>query len=47
MVRRGFAILCVLLLGLGLGLGLSGCSKCGWFWDEGPRACHSDPPINH
>ena len=28
-----------------LGLVLSGCTKCGWTWNYGPRACHSDVPI--
>jgi hypothetical protein len=22
-----------------LGLSLGGCSKCGFFWQEGPQAC--------
>jgi hypothetical protein len=23
---------------------LSGCTKCGFIWEQGPRACHSDAP---
>jgi hypothetical protein len=23
-------------------LAVSGCSKCGWLWTDGQRACHSD-----
>jgi len=26
------------------GLGLSGCTKCGWIWNDGQRVCHSDAP---
>lgn len=37
MVQRCAAILCLLLLGLGL----AGCTKCGWVWEQGGRACHS------
>jgi hypothetical protein len=36
--QRLAAILCLVLLGLSLG----GCTKCGWLWDNGGRACHSD-----
>jgi hypothetical protein len=32
------AIVCLLLAALTLG----GCSKCGWFWDDGGHACHSE-----
>jgi hypothetical protein len=38
MHRRLLAIVCLVVLGLGL----SGCSKCGWIWNEGARSCHSD-----
>ena len=31
----------LLLLAL-LGGSLSGCSKCGFFWEEGGHACHSE-----
>src|SRR5262249_889665 len=34
-----------LVLGLGvLTLRLVSCTKCGWFWDQGPRSCRSDAP---
>jgi hypothetical protein len=39
MYQRVAAILCLVVLGLCLG----GCSKCGWFWDEGARSCHAEP----
>lgn len=38
MHKRLATILCLILLGLSAG----GCSKCGWLWDEGGRACRSD-----
>jgi hypothetical protein len=32
-----------LILGLVFAaLTVSGCTKCGWVWDDGPHACHSD-----
>jgi len=32
-----------MILGLVLAaLSVSGCTKCGWVWEQGPRACHSD-----
>jgi hypothetical protein len=37
MRQRFAAILCLALLASSL----AGCSKCGWLWDEGGRACHS------
>jgi hypothetical protein len=40
MHRRLFAILCLLLLALSA----AGCTKCGWLWEDGQRACHSDAP---
>jgi len=40
MRQRLVAILCLALLGLSL----SGCTKCGWLWNENGRACHSDAP---
>jgi hypothetical protein len=39
MRQRLTAFLCLVMLGLALG----GCTKCGWFWDEGGRACHHEP----
>jgi hypothetical protein len=38
--KRLAAVICLVVLGLSLG----GCTKCGWFWDDGPRTCHSDTP---
>jgi hypothetical protein len=29
---------------VGLGLSLGGCSKCGFWWEQEPRACKSDFP---
>jgi len=26
-----------------LALSLAGCTKCGWIWQDGGRACHSAP----
>ena len=40
MPKRLAAILCLVVLGLSLG----GCSRCGWLWDEAPRACRADAP---
>jgi hypothetical protein len=40
MHKRWIAILCLLLLAAGA----AGCSKCGPFWLDGPRACRSDAP---
>jgi hypothetical protein len=40
MHRRVFAILALLLLALSA----AGCTKCGFFWEDGPRACHSEAP---
>jgi hypothetical protein len=40
MHKRAFAILGLVLLALAA----SGCSKCGWWFDQGPRACQSEPP---
>jgi hypothetical protein len=37
MIQRCAAVLCLLLLGFGL----AGCSKCGWIWEQGGRACQS------
>jgi len=34
--------LSVLLAVIVLGSALGGCSKCGFFWQEGPRACKDD-----
>jgi len=38
MQRRLATILCVLVLALSAG----GCTKCGWLWQDGARACHAD-----
>jgi len=38
MMKRLLTILFV----VGLGASAGGCSKCGWFWESGPRSCHSD-----
>jgi hypothetical protein len=27
-----------------LGMSLSGCTHCGWLWDQGPRSCQSNAP---
>jgi hypothetical protein len=40
MRQRLAAILCLALLAASL----SGCTKCGWLWDEGSRSCHSETP---
>jgi hypothetical protein len=40
MVRRSLTILALLLLALSA----AGCSKCGFFWEDGQRACHSEAP---
>jgi hypothetical protein len=37
-MHRLFALTCLVILGLSLG----GCTKCGWIWNDGPRACRSD-----
>jgi hypothetical protein len=38
--KRAAVIISVVLFGFGL----SGCTKCGWLWDQPARACHSDTP---
>ena len=38
MFKRLTVLACVVAFGLTLG----GCTKCGFVWDDGPRACHSD-----
>jgi hypothetical protein len=38
MTKQLATILCLAVLGLSLG----GCTKCGWLWEQSPRACHSD-----
>jgi hypothetical protein len=40
MIRRFAAILCV----VALGLSMSGCTKCGWLWNDWGKACHADLP---
>jgi outer membrane murein-binding lipoprotein Lpp len=37
-MRKAFLIPAVVLAALAM----SGCTKCGWIWDQGPHACHSD-----
>ena len=39
-MKRLFAILALLLLALSA----AGCTKCGFIWEDGQRACHSDQP---
>jgi hypothetical protein len=40
MMKRSFAILALLLLALSA----AGCTKCGFIWEDGQRACHSEAP---
>jgi hypothetical protein len=40
MPKRLAAVLCLLLAGLSV----SGCTKCGWIWEDGARSCHSGTP---
>jgi hypothetical protein len=40
MPKRGIAVFCLLLLALSA----AGCTKCGWLWEDGQRACHSAAP---
>lgn len=40
MQKRVATILCLILLGLGV----SGCTKCGWLWDDLGRACKAEMP---
>lgn len=40
MQKRVVTILCLILLGLSV----SGCSKCGFFWEDGGRACKAEMP---
>ena len=40
MMKRLPAILALLLLALSA----AGCTKCGFFWEGGQRACHSEAP---
>jgi hypothetical protein len=37
-MRRAFLIPLLVLTALAV----SGCTKCGWIWNDGPHACHSD-----
>ncbi len=37
-MRRAFLIPMLILTALAV----SGCTKCGWIWNDGARACHSD-----
>jgi hypothetical protein len=43
MMRRPLAILALLLLAMSA-LSAAGCTKCGFFWEDGQRACHSEAP---
>jgi len=43
MYRRLAAILCLALIGLSL----TGCTKCGWIWQDGASVCRSDAPLTH
>jgi hypothetical protein len=43
MMRRPLAILALLLLAMSA-LSAAGCTKCGPFWEDGPRSCHSETP---
>ena len=40
MQKRLAAIVCLIVLGLSAG----GCTKCGWIWEQSPRACRADAP---
>jgi hypothetical protein len=37
-MRTAFLILSLVIAAVSV----SGCTKCGWIWNEGPHACHSD-----
>lgn len=41
MIQRIAAVFCLLLLTLGA----AGCTKCGWVWEQGGRACHAGQPV--
>jgi hypothetical protein len=43
MMKRPLAILALLLLAMSA-LSAAGCTKCGFFWEDGQRACHSEAP---
>ena len=36
--------LTILACVVAFGLSVSGCTKCGFFWEDGQRACHSEAP---
>jgi hypothetical protein len=38
-----YARLALLIL-LAAATSLTGCTKCGWAWEQGARACHADLP---
>jgi hypothetical protein len=38
MIKR----VCLLVLFLALAASLGGCSKCGFWWDDAPKACKDD-----
>ncbi len=40
MHKRFAAFFCL----IALGLVLAGCTPCGWIWQDGQRACHSETP---
>jgi len=37
-MRRAFLIPAVIFVALAV----SGCTKCGWIWQQGPHACHTE-----
>ncbi|HEV2629384.1 MAG TPA: peptidylprolyl isomerase [Pseudolabrys sp.] len=37
-MRTAFLILSLVVAALSV----SGCTHCGWIWDQGPHACQSD-----
>jgi hypothetical protein len=37
-MRRAFLIPVLVLAAFAV----SGCTKCGWIWNDSPHACHSD-----
>jgi hypothetical protein len=40
MTKRLTAILFLAILGLSL----AGCTRCGWFWEDGARSCQAQLP---
>ena len=41
MPKRLIAAVALILLGVTL----SGCTKCGWIWNDRPGACRDDAPV--